>query len=60
MSRTNLRFVVFFMLICLTVVVPASAQHFKQITGTPLLQIAAGRKEVWGPPLVSFVRSPRT
>jgi Tectonin domain len=37
------------MLVCLTAAaVPASAQHFKQITGTPLSQIAAGRKEVWG------------
>jgi hypothetical protein len=49
MFRTNVRFVVCLMLICLTgAVVPASARHFKQITGTPLSQIAAGRKEVWG------------
>jgi Tectonin domain len=49
MSRTNVRFAICLMLICLTAaVVPASAQHFKQITGTPLSQIAAGRKEVWG------------
>jgi Tectonin domain len=49
MFRTKIRFVLYLMLICLTAsVVPASAQHFKQITGTPLSQIAAGRKEVWG------------
>jgi hypothetical protein len=49
MSRTKLRFSLSLMLICLSAaVVPASAQHFKQITGTPLSQIAAGRKEVWG------------
>lgn len=49
MFHTNIRFVLHLVLICLTAsVVPASAQHFKQITGTPLSQIAAGRKEVWG------------
>ena len=49
MSRTNVRFAFCLTLVCLTAaVVPASAQHFQQITGTPLSQIAAGRKEVWG------------
>jgi Tectonin domain len=49
MFRTNVRFAICLMLICLTAaVVPASAQHFKEITGTPLSQIAVGRKEVWG------------
>jgi Tectonin domain len=49
MSRTNLRFVVWLTVICLAAaVVPASAQHFEQIAGTPLSQIAAGRAEVWG------------
>jgi Tectonin domain len=49
MFCTNIRFVLHLMLICLTgSVVPASAQHFKQIAGTPLSQIAAGRAEVWG------------
>ena len=49
MSRTNVHFIVCLTLSCLTAAaVPASAQHFQQITGTPLSQIAAGRKEVWG------------
>jgi hypothetical protein len=49
MSRTNFHFIGCLTLIWLTAAaVPASAQHFQQITGTPLSQIAAGRKEVWG------------
>jgi hypothetical protein len=48
MSRTNARFVTCLMLICWTAsLVPASAQHFKQIDGS-LTQIAVGRAEVWG------------
>jgi hypothetical protein len=48
MSRTNPRFVSCLTLICwIATVVPASAQHFKQITGS-LTQIAVGRAEVWG------------
>jgi len=34
-------------LCCAAIVVPASAQHFKQIPGS-LAQVAAGRNEVWG------------
>jgi hypothetical protein len=49
MSRTNIRFVLFLMLICwLAAAVPASAQHFREIPNRPLSQIAAGRTEVWG------------
>jgi Tectonin domain len=49
MSLTNIRFVLCLTLICCTAAaaVPASAQHFQQIP-TPLSQISAGRKEVWG------------
>jgi hypothetical protein len=48
MSRTNVRFALCLLLICSTAaVVPASAQHFKQIPGS-LSYIAAGRNEVWG------------
>ena len=48
MPRTNVRFVLCLMLICWTAaVVPASAQHFQQMSGS-LSQIAAGHSEVWG------------
>ncbi|MGO4880999.1 MAG: tectonin domain-containing protein [Bryobacteraceae bacterium] len=33
---------------CWAVMVPASAQEFKQITNRLLVQVAAGRAEVWG------------
>ena len=48
MSRKNICLSVVLTLICgVALVVPASAQHFKRITGT-LDQVAAGRAEVWG------------
>ena len=48
MPHTNVRFVVCVILICWTAsVLPASAQHFKQIPAT-LNVISAGRAEVWG------------
>ncbi|MFZ1918507.1 MAG: tectonin domain-containing protein [Terriglobales bacterium] len=47
MSRTNARFALCLLLICSAAAVPASAQHFQQMTGS-LTQIAAGRAEVWG------------
>jgi hypothetical protein len=48
MARTNVAFATCLMLICwAAAVVPATAQHFKQIDGS-LTQIAVGRAEVWG------------
>jgi Tectonin domain len=48
MSRRSVCLSVFFALICWgAVAVPASAQHFQQVTGS-LTQVAAGRAEVWG------------
>lgn len=47
MSSINVRFRTSLMLIgWIAAVVPASAQHFKQINGS-LTQIAVGRDEVW-------------
>jgi hypothetical protein len=49
MSRTNIRFALCLTLIgSIAAVVPASAQHFEQMKGASLTQIAAGRNEVWG------------
>ena len=39
------------LLLCLSaLIVPASAQHFKQVTGFTgsMVEVAAGRSEVWG------------
>jgi hypothetical protein len=48
MSCAKVCFALCLTLICLTAaVVPASAQHFQEIP-TPLSQISAGYKEVWG------------
>lgn len=48
MSRKNVCLSVMLLLICWAgITIPASAQHFQQITGT-LSQVAAGRAEVWG------------
>jgi tectonin-like protein len=51
MSRINVRFALCLILTCWTAaVIPASAQHFKQIdpSGPQLSYLAAGRSEVWG------------
>jgi len=47
MPGTHIRFALCLMLICWTAVIPASAQHFRQIPGT-VDYVFAGRAEVWG------------
>jgi hypothetical protein len=51
MSRIRVSSRVFLLLICCSLlVIPASAQHFQQVTGFTgsMTQVAAGRSEVWG------------
>jgi hypothetical protein len=47
MSCAKVDFALCLLVICSAALVPASAQHFQQMSGS-LSQIAAGRNEVWG------------
>ena len=47
MSRKSIVWSFLSLLICIAIVVPASAQHFKQLKGT-FTSVSAGRNEVFG------------